>query len=177
MLPDYIHPPADPDVARVIEQLRSGLEQLPESWESISDALNQGITPGELRGITSDEYAALYRMAHKLCDEGDFQNALVIGLHLVFHNPRSARYTFLTASCLHRTGQVEQAALMYALTVDLDEHHAAAAYRLGECLAALEKLAEARQFFEKTLDLSRGDLSRRELLLMAESALEKLLLC
>lgn len=174
MLPDYIHPPADPDVARVIERLRSGLEQLPESWESISTALNQGITPGELRGVTPEEYAALYKVAHKLCDHGDFHNALVIGLHLVFHNPRNARYTFLTASCLHRTGQVEQATLMYALTVDLDDDHAAAVYRLGECLMALRKPSEAKQFFEKSLELSRSDFSRRELLIMAENALEKL---
>ena len=169
----YIHPPSDPTVAEVIARLRQGLEKLPESWENVRSALGHGITPGELRGITSEEYAALYKMATTLCNAGDFQNALIIGLQLVIHDPK-AQYTFLTGSCLQRCGQLEQAVFMFALTIELDEFHAAAAFRLGECLRTQDKLAEAKTLFEKALDLSRGDFSRRELLLMSEKALKEL---
>ena len=64
--------------------------------------------------------------------------------------------------------------MMYALTIELDEIHAAAAFRLGECLRALGKRAEAKTLFEMALNLSRGDFSRRQLLLMTEKALEEL---
>ncbi len=174
MIKHYLYPPSDPDTAAVVDQLRSSLQTLADSWNDVRSALEQGITPGVLRGITPQEYAALYTMAHKLCDEGDFQNALVIGLQLVFHAPGNAKYAFLTGSCLHRTEQTEAAAAMYALALEIDDQHAAAAYRLGECLLALDKRPEARTMFEKSLDLSRSDFSRRELLLMAEQALNEL---
>ncbi len=174
-MPDnYLHPPVDPEIALVVEQLRNGLQTLPDSWPDLKKTLEAGHTPGELRGITPQEYAALYAMARKLCNEGDFQNALVIGLQLVFHAPGNAKYAFLTGSCLHRTEQTEAAAAMYALALEIDDQHAAAAYRLGECLLALDKRSEARTMFEKSLDLSRSDFSRRELLLIAEQALDEL---
>lgn len=174
MSSSYTHPPADPEIASIIEQLSGNLNELSESFENFRSALEQGVTPGQLRGITEEEYASLYKMAHQLCDQGEFHHARAIALQLAFNNPVNASYVFLAAACLQRTGQLQQAALMYAMAIDLDEDHAAAAYRAGECLLSLNKFTEARGMFEKSLDLSRGDFSRRELMLMAEKALARL---
>lgn len=170
----YIHPPADPGIANIVEQLSRGLEELPVYVEHLTPALAQGITPGQLRGITPDDYAALYRVAHQLCDAGDFHHALVIGLQLVFNDPTHARYAFLAATCLQRLRRWQEAALLYALTLDLEEDHAAAAFRLGQCLAASGKTHEASDMLEKSIALSRGNAERRELLLLAEQALSQL---
>ena len=170
----YIHPPSDPDIASIVERLQGDLTMLPETFDNFREVLEQGITPGQLRGITEEEYASLYMLAHQLCDQGDFHNALAIGLQLAFNEPRNANYAFLAGTCLQRTGQLQQAVLMYAMAFDLDDDHAAAAYRAGECLRSLDKPTEAKLMLEKSLDLSRGDFSRRELMLMAEKALAAL---
>ena len=170
----YIHPPSDPDIASIVERLQGDLTMLPETFDNFREVLEQGITPGQLRGITEEEYASLYMLAHQLCDQGDFHNALIISLQLTFNEPGNADYAFLAGTCLQRTGQQQKAALMYAMAFELDTDHAAAAYRAGECLWSLGKPMEAKVMLEKSLDLSRADFSRRDLMLMAEKALSGL---
>ncbi len=174
-MPDtYIHSPADSEVADIVGQLTEGLQNLQETLEQCREQLEQGYSLGQLRGITDEEYDALYRIARDLCDKGDFHHALPVALQLALHNPANYRYPFIAGACLQRLGHHEQAALMYALACDVNPDDAASAYRLGECLIAAKRPDDAKQFLHKAIDLSYGKFHCRELQTLAQKKLESL---
>lgn len=175
MTDTYIHPPSDPDVAAIVAQLTDGLQNVQQTLEQCREQIEQGYTLGELRGITNEGYAALYKIAHDLCDQGDFHHALPVALQLTLHNPTDSRYAFIAGSCLQRLGHLEPAALMYALALDADAAHAAASYRLGECLIAIGKQEEALPFLNKTIELCYGNFDQRRLMEMAKEKLDRAL--
>lgn len=159
----YIHPPRDPEVAAIVDQLSEGLARLSDELDSLQSLAASGQTLAEIRGITSDELDALYDVAHELCDEGSFHHALPIALQLVLHAPRNPRYSFMAASCLQRQNQPEHAVLLFTQTLLLQQENAAAAYRLAECLLALNHHEEARQVLLETVELCRGNERYRKL--------------
>jgi Flp pilus assembly protein TadD len=72
---------------------------------------------------------------------------------------------------MQRQNQPEQAMLLFAQTPLLQPEDATAAYRLGECLLALDRLDEARDVLLETVELSRGNEQYRR---MYELATERL---
>jgi tetratricopeptide (TPR) repeat protein len=64
---------------------------------------------------------------------------------------------------------------MYALTIDVDPEHAAASYRLGECLCSLGRNEDALPFLQKCIDLCYGNFDRRQLMTMANAKLAGIL--
>lgn len=175
-MPDtYLHPPADREVATIVRQLTDGLQNLRPVLEQCREQLEQGYMLGELRGITESEYEALYKIARELCDQGDFHHALPVALQLTLHKPVDARFAFMAGACLQRLEQTEPAALMYALALDADPEHAAAAYRLGESLITAGNREEARTFLNKAIDLCYGRFDKRKLMEMTKIKLDSLL--
>lgn len=170
----YEYPPADPEVAAIVEQLSTSLEDLPAVLEQFDEALKQGATLGELRGITTEEFASLYRIACKLCNDGEFKHALPVALQLMLHDPKDSRYAFQSGSCLQRLGEFNYAAILYARALDLKRDDAAAAYRLGECLLATDHTVEAKNMFEMAIESARGKFHCRELQELAETKLSSL---
>ena len=71
--------------------------------------------------------------------------------------------------------RTELAALMYAIAVEVDSEHAAAAYRLGECLMTLGKPDEAISFLNQSINLSYGNSERSVLMVMAKAKLASIL--
>ena len=167
--PDFLHPPADPDVAAVVEQLTASLDDFPAVLGHFDDSLKQGATLGELRGVTESEYAALYRMARQLCDDGQFHHALPLALSLLIHSPKDGRFAFLCATCLQRLGHDDSAALLFACTLELLPQEAAAAFRLAECFERLGKNPEAKASYQLAVELARGKFECRELQDLASS--------
>lgn len=175
MTDTYIHPPSNPDIAAIVTQLSDGLQNIQQTLEQCREQLAQGYTLGELRGITVEGYGALYKIAHDLCEQGDFHHALPVAVQLTLHNPTDSRYPFMAGSCLQRLGHVETAAPMYALALDIDPEHAAAAYRLGECLITVGKPEEAATLLNKVIELSYGNFDKRTLMDLAKKKLDDLL--
>jgi len=174
-MPDtYVYPPADPEVAGIVGQLADGLQKLQETLEQCREQLEQGYSLGQLRGITDEEYDALYRIARDLCDKGDFHHALPVALQLALHNPANYRYPFLAGACLQRLGQPASAAHFYRVALQLDESDAASAYRFGECLEALGQREDACHLYQWAIELSRGNFALRTLQDMASSRLAQL---
>ena len=170
----YQHPPSDPHVATLVARLSASLETLPAAFERHRAALEEGATLGSLRGIPDEQHQAVYQVACKLCDEDQFEHALPLALQLVAHQPHDSRFAFLCASCLQRTGMAPDAALFYAVCLDLDSTHAAAAYRLGECLEAMCYVREAIEAYAKAVDICRGQFNYARLQDMAQTRIDQL---
>jgi len=170
----YIHPPRDPEVAAIVEQLSERLATLPDELEWLQSLAASGHTLAEVRGISSDELDALYGVGYDLCNEGSFHHALPIALQLVLHAPREPRYSFMAGSCLQRQNQPEQAVLLFAQTLLLQPDDAAAAYRLGESLLAIDRNEEARDVLLETVELCRGNERYRRIYELATERLAAL---
>lgn len=170
----FLHPPADPDIAAIVERLATNLDDLPAILQQFDESLKQGETLGELRGVTAEEYSALYKIATRLCDDEQFQHALPVALNLMIHNPKEGRYAFLCATCLQRLGHDDGAALLFACTLELLPQEAAAAFRLAECFERLGKKIEAKASYDMAVELARGKFECRELQDLASSRSEAL---
>jgi tetratricopeptide (TPR) repeat protein len=170
----YQHPPSDPHIAKLVARLSAGLATLPAELERHREALEKGATLGSLRGIADEEHQALYLVACRLCDEDQFDHALPLALQLVAHQPRDSRFSFLCASCLQRTGMEPDAALFYAICLELDGANAAAAYRLGECLEAMRYGREAMEAYARAVEICRGQFHYAELQDMAQARIDQL---
>jgi tetratricopeptide (TPR) repeat protein len=130
-------------------------DSLPASLEEAQSALEKGKSLGEVRGITDEEYRALYGIACRLCDDGDFQRALPLALQLVTHHGANAHYSFLAGTCLQRVGCPKSAAQMFVHSMLVGGDNAAACYRAGECFASLGEKDHAIEAFEAAFDLGR----------------------
>lgn len=170
----YQHPPSDPHIAKLVARLSASLATLPAELERHREALEKGATLGSLRGIPDEEHQALYSVACKLCDEDQFEHALPLALQLVAHQPRESRFAFLCGACLQRTGMEPDAALFYAICLELDSGHAAAAYRLGECLEAMRYVREAMEAYSRVVDICRGQFHYAALQDMAQARIDQL---
>lgn len=170
----YHHPPSDPHIAKLVARLGAGLETLPAEFERHREALEKGVPLGSLRGISAEEHQVLYQLAARLCDEDQFHHALPLALQLVAHQPRESRFIFLCASCLQRMGKEPDAALLYAICLELDSTHAAAAYRLGECLEAMRYVREAMEAYARAVDICRGQFHYARLQDMAQARMDQL---
>ena len=168
------YPPSERNIATLVARLSASLEMLPAELERHREGLEKGATLGSLRGIHDQEHQALYQVACKLCNEDQFKHALPLALQLVAHQPRDSRFAFLCGSCLQRTGKEPDAALFYAICLELDSGHAAAAYRLGECLEAMCYTREAMEAYARAVDICRGQFYYAALQDMAQARIDQL---
>ncbi len=153
----YLYPPRDPEVAAIVQQMSERLAALPDELDWLPSLSASGRTLAEVRGVSPAELDALYGVGYGLCEEGSFHHALPIALQLVLHAPLDPRYSFMAASCLQRQNQPEHAVLLFAQTLLLQPDDAAAAFRLGECLLALDRREEACEVLSEAIELSRGN--------------------
>lgn len=165
-------PRPDPAIGALVEVASNLLGEIDKIPESIRSALAAGATLGELRGITAAQYESLYDIAYGLCDQGCFLDAAPIALQLVAHQPRNGDYAFLAGNCMQRLALYSDAAQLFSICMVLEENGAAAAFRMGECLAAMDFMDLADKAFDAALALSRGDPNARELQDMVFAAMQ-----
>lgn len=156
----------------LIDAATASLNDLPEDMPASLACLKMhGLPLGRTLAGDPARYEELYVGALALCDQGKFEQALQLALHLVAGFPGEARYLFVAASCLQRTGQHEIAGAMYSLCLLNDARNVAAMFRLAECLAAKGDIEAARQGFEEVFERGRDQDCYRQLQDMASEKL------
>lgn len=149
------HP--DPVIEGAIAASCQSLAGMQAFADQCSDALQAGHSAGDLRGMTSEDYEALYAVALKLYDAKDYERALPVSLALVAHEARSVKYAYLAGLCLQKLKRHREAAVMYLLALGQDATHAPSAFRMGECCSALGEDEAAQQAYEHAVELGRAD--------------------
>jgi len=104
--------------------------------------------------LDDEQLAACYERVRHHMDEGAYDEAVEDAFQLVHSNPWERAYLLALACCLHHLAQYESAGRFYGLALLLDATDAHCAYRIGECLSALEHPAEAREAYESAVKLS-----------------------
>jgi tetratricopeptide (TPR) repeat protein len=117
--------------------------------------------PGPMPHDTSQ----LHDVALRLCEEGEFQQALAPAMVLALWHPESARFAFIAGTCLQRIGQPAAALAMFGRSglASAEKFAAVASFRAGECLAAMGRTPEAIHAFEAAMEASRQNASLAEL--------------
>jgi Flp pilus assembly protein TadD len=133
-----------------------------------------GATLAEINGVAHEQLEAVYAKACDSVEQEDFEGALAHMLHVVVHNPYEFRFQFGYALCLHQLGRVADASKHYGLAWMLDPSDAAAAFRLGECHAALGDREAAAEAFETAIALCDPPYLQPEIRMAANAALHRL---
>lgn len=123
-------------------------------------ALAAGATPAQVAGVSAQALEDEYRFAYEEILDGEHEVALERLQALVQQAPQEHRYVFAMAYCLQHLGQFDTAGRLYAHALMMDATNPLYAYRIGECLRALDCHAEAREAFEtaqQLCDLSPGN--------------------
>ncbi|TFY98099.1 hypothetical protein [Ramlibacter rhizophilus] len=131
-----------------------------------------GAEEGEVLAPEAQE--ATYRRVRAQLEAGSFAEAVDDAFRLVHSNPWERAYHLALAYCLQHLEQHESAGRFYALAFMLDATDALCAYRMGECLGAMEQLPEAREAFEASVKLSWLDRGHAEVRREAELRLAEL---
>jgi tetratricopeptide (TPR) repeat protein len=134
--------------------------------------VRKALDPKASRLPTDEQIEGVYAIACGLCDEGNFNFAAPIALHLSTFQPTNARFSFLAATCLQRLGLFANAAQLYGFTLINGGDDAATLYRLGECLLALGDNENAAQALEAAFDLSREAPDGAQLQAMSEQMIQ-----
>lgn len=106
---------------------------------------------------TTEQLEAVYDTACGLCDEGNFQFAAGLALHLFTYKPSDPRFGFMAGTCMQRLGLPGNAAKFFCHALVMGGDHPAALFRLGECMLALGDHENADRAFDAALDVSRGE--------------------
>ena len=114
----------------------------------------QAIGSPQLDLLDEEQQAACWARVHQRIEADDHAGALDEAFQLVHSNPWERAYLLALACCLHHLEQYESAGRFYGLALLLDATDAHCAYRIGECLSALEHPAEAREAYESAVKLS-----------------------
>ncbi|QRR35093.1 hypothetical protein JNX00_04235 [Hydrogenophaga sp. YM1] len=170
------HPHPDPEVAALVEQCAARLAQ---AGERIGDWV-RAATAGQARPVLPAhgpaEAARLLTTATRLCDEGAFDQALRPALVLVMQHPGRAAFAFLAGTCLQRTARPAAALPMFGLAglQDGNRYAALAAFRSGECLAAMGRADDAIAVFDAAVEACRQRPALAELQRLAQDKAEAL---
>lgn len=106
---------------------------------------------------TNEQLESVYTTASGLCDEGNFQFAAALALHLFTYKPGDPRFGFMAGTCMQRLGMHANAAKFFCHALVTGGDHPASLFRLGECLLALGDTENADRAFDAALDVSRGE--------------------
>jgi Flp pilus assembly protein TadD len=161
------------EITEIVQRCRDGLDSVQAQARAMLPALTAGASLARVRGMTPEHLEALYSVAARLCDWGQFGEALPVALQLVLHAPRESRYLFVAGTCLQRLGQPGQAAPLFAAALLL-EQTAPGHLRLGQCLRAMGDDVKAREVFEAAIEFARRDETLRRVLDDSEAELRTL---
>lgn len=142
-----------------------------------ADALQRlfgGETLAAINGVSQERLEEAYQEACDAIGREEFEDALETLLFLVTNDAYDFRFQFGYALCLHQLGHVAEAARHYGLAWMLDCSDAAAAFRLGECHAALGDREAAAEAFETAIQLCGPPELKADLRHAAEAALLRL---
>ena len=164
----------DPQTRELAQQAVHQLEKLPDYFLRFKAEIEQNQTLAACLAISSTELENAYEQSWVLFRQKEFLSALPLALYCSTFQSTNARYAFVAASCLQRLQRPDEAAQLYKTVLQLDETHIAAAYRLGECLLAIDRNEEARDVLLETVELCRGNERYRRIYELATERLAAL---
>ena len=116
--------------------------------------LESGGTFGDLNGFEARDYEAMYTVAHGMYVQERYQDAQKLFGFLVACNPFDRRFPQALASSLQMTGEFEKAIEYYSMASVMDIKDPVPTFHTAECLAALGRVAEAREALEIVIEQS-----------------------
>lgn len=168
-----VHSP-DPEIRDSVLLAMELLEQMPQHLERWQSSLAKNQTLASCLQLDAEAIARSRRLATRLCDDGDFLLALPLAMVCASYASDDPEHCFLAGTCLQRLGQPASAVHFYRVALQLNEADAASAYRLAECLEAVEQSEQASHLYQWVTELARGNFALRGLQDMASARLAQL---
>ncbi|GGY23943.1 type III secretion system translocator chaperone SicA [Paludibacterium paludis] len=119
-----------------------------ETMESLWDAISQGATLKDLRGIPDDLMEGLYGYAYDFYQKGRLDEAEAFFRFLYLYDFYNADYVMGLAAVYQLRKAYEKAADLYAVAFALGRNDYRPVFQAGQCQLAMNKPHKARQCFE-----------------------------
>jgi type III secretion system low calcium response chaperone LcrH/SycD len=119
-----------------------------------SEHFAAGGTLGDLHGMTDRDYEAMYAVAHGMYAQERYRDAQKLFDFLVACNPFDRRFHQALASTHQMIGDYEQAISYYSMASVMDMKDPTPTFHTAECLAALGRVAEAKEALQIVIEQS-----------------------
>lgn len=158
----------DDETQDAVDSLRESLKDLPALLQAAADAIEEGHTLAQIRGIDGATLRTLHAKAAELFSQGHVAAAAPIAVHLAVHDWTNPKYLFLAAACTRRLGLHELAAPLFGLVSAVDGTRPEGLFFMGECLEAAGRPDDAIEAFDRAVDMARAQPERADLQARAE---------
>lgn len=135
----------------------------------LKDIINQKLSEDELNSLhtffrkggtwqdvfqfSDFEIEEIYKQGYDFYQKGAFEDAKKAFLGLIHINPYSARNWFSFACVLQAEKQYKEALAAFDICLTIEDENTAAFFYSGQCSYALAEKANAKEFFQKVIDL------------------------
>ena len=126
----------------------------PAPAQRLAAVLHEGVSPAQVLGLGAPGLESLYALAREDILAERFEPAAERLAFLVQADPAQRSYQIAFALCLQALGAHEAAGRLYAHALLTDATDALCAYRIGECLGAMQAPDEAREAYDAAIRLS-----------------------
>lgn len=139
----------------------------------LAEHFMQGGTLGDLHGFDDRDYEAIYTVGHGMYSQERYDDAVKVFGLLAACNPFDRRFHQALASTLQMTGEFERAIASYSMASIMDIKDPVPTFHTAECLAALGRVADAREALSIVIEQS-SSATHQPLRARAEGLLELL---
>jgi tetratricopeptide (TPR) repeat protein len=119
-----------------------------ERTQSILDLMNEGLSLGDILGVTKEQRDALLNLAIGFIKSNEIQKAQDVLLKLIQLEPLDERANYVMATTYQLAGDFATAGKLYVQFLALDATNPEGYIRLGECFLGAGELDDALASFE-----------------------------
>jgi len=130
------------------DMVRRALPNLDPRSRELLQLTRDGLSLGDVLGVTKEQKAALLDLGCRLLQLGQTDKAMDVLVRLNQLDPLEERAIYAIGVACQTKGELEKAAQMYLQFLALDATNPIGYLRLGECLLAAREYAEAYAAFE-----------------------------
>jgi tetratricopeptide (TPR) repeat protein len=153
--------PTEADLMRATERVAPLLDKLmvdaklSERDASILELMKEGLSLGDIVGITKDQRGALLVQAGRFIQVGDIGKARDVLFKLYQFEPLDERTIYALATTYQLEGNFALAAKLYVFFLALDATNPEGHLRLGECFLAAKEYENAEDSFIIARELAK----------------------
>lgn len=122
------------------------------AMEVLRQAQKEGKTLQEVLGMSEGFLEQIYGVAYTFYNAGRYKEAISLFNLLVGAVPGRHKFTYGLAAAYRQTKEYGKAALGFFLAAHEDPENPYSAYYLADCLLKLEKIEEAKEALELTIE-------------------------
>lgn len=122
-------------IKKATEELATelGKEKAQDVKKAVSKAVNQGVMPKDMMGLSDAMVEGIYGQAYRLYNTGKYKDASQLFRLLIMLNSTEAKYAMGLAACFHMLKEYKNAISTYSICGVIDPENPIPHYHASDC--------------------------------------------